>query len=258
MKKIITSIACCAALAGTLSADFARVEMGVGGWQQEPSGTASYTDGSGAQGKYTSDKKSDTSAYAWLLIKHPIPIVPNLRLEYADIKDSGKSTGDFKDFNIPTGVTAPTTIEMTQFDVIPYYNILDNTFWTTIDLGIDLKVNKTDFTASAVPSSIPGSNFAGYSDSKTVVIPMVYARARVEIPSTDVGLEADVKYITYNGSTVSDIRAKVDYTLGFIPVVQPAIELGYRVQKFDVTSDDKKTKMDMEFKGVYAGVMLRF
>ena len=54
------------------------------------------------------------------------------------------------------------------------------------------------------------------------------------------------------------MRAKVDYTFDFVPVVQPAIEVGYRVQKFDVTSDDDKTKMDMEFSGVYAGLMLRF
>jgi outer membrane protein len=86
---------------------------------------------------------------------------------------------------------------------------------------------------------------------------MVYGRARVEIPATGFGIEADAKYITYDGSTVYDVRAKVDYTFDF-DVVQPGIEIGYRAQKFDIKSDDDKTKMNMDFVGVYAGLMLRF
>jgi hypothetical protein len=34
--------------------------------------------------------------------------------------------------------------------------------------------------------------------------------------------------------------------------------VGYRVQKFDLSSDDDKTKMNMKFAGFYAGLMLRF
>ena len=100
--------------------------------------------------------------------------------------------------------------------------------------------------------------FTGYSDTTSLVLPLAYLRGRVEIPATNIGLEADGKYITYSGSTAYDIRAKVDYTLGFIPVVQPALEVGYRIQKFDLVSDDEKTKMNLDFAGVYAGFMLRF
>ena len=252
MKKILTTLVCGAILATTVSADIARFEMGGGVWNQTPEGFLSYTD-AGATGKYTSNKKEDGSAYLWMLIKHPIPIVPNLRLEYTNIKDKGVVTGTFKDFDAPTDTTG--SLELTQYDVIPYYNILDNTMWTTLDIGIDLKVQETNYQAKGVTiDSVINQN---YDDSETVVIPMVYARVRVELP-LNIGVEADGKYVTYDGSTIYDVRAKVDYTFDFVPVVQPAIEVGYRVQKFDVTSDDDKTKMDMEFSGVYAGLMLRF
>ena len=252
MKKILTTLAVGTMLATVASADMARFEMGGGVWNQTPEGFLSYTD-SGATATYTSNKKEDGSAYLWMLIKHPIPIVPNLRLEYTNIKDNGIAIGKFEDFEAPANTTA--SLELTQYDVIPYYNILDNTMWTTLDIGIDLKVQETNYQAKGVTiDSVINQN---YDDSETVVIPMLYARVRVELP-LNIGVEADGKYVTYDGSTIYDMRAKVDYTFDFVPVVQPAIEVGYRVQKFDVTSDDDKTKMDMEFSGVYAGLMLRF
>ena len=259
MKKLLSTIACGAVLATTASADFARVEAGVGAWMNTPSGTLSYTEttntplGATTQtGIYTSNAESQTSGYAWMLIKHPVPVLPNIRLEYTGISDKGVVEGKFNDFVIPTGQTTTATFDMKQFDIVPYYNILDNTAWITLDLGLDLKVQQTDYTVSSIVG------FEGYSDSSTAVIPLIYVRGRVQIPATNIGFESDVKAITDGTSTVYDVRAKVDYTLGFIPIVQPAIELGYRVQKFDATSDDEKTKTNLDFSGVYAGLMVRF
>ena len=254
IKKSLTTFALGALLATTAHADFARVELGGGMWTQAPSGILSYTE-SGATGEYNSEKKSNTGAYAWLLVKHPLPIVPNLRVEYASMKDVGKASGNFHGFTAPADSDA--SLEITEFDVIPYYNILDNTFWITVDLGVDFKVTNITYKASGVNVPLVGAS-TDYEDSTSIVIPLGYVRARVEIPATDIGLEADVKYISYDDSTVSDMRVKVDYTLGFIPVIQPAIEIGYRVHKIDVKTDDKKTNMNVDFAGVYAGLMLRF
>jgi len=256
MKKFLAAMTCGIIFATTASADLARVEMGVGAWMQTPSGEISYSD-SGATGTDKSTQTQNTEGYVWLLLKHPVPIIPNIRLEYTSLTNTGLGEGSFNDFTIPTGETTKTTLDMTQFDIIPYYNILDNTFWTTVDLGVDLKVINSSYKAEAVVPLI-GVPFAGYSDSVSIVLPMLYLRGRVEIPATDIGLEADVKYVSYNSSTVYDVRAKVDYTLDFIPVIQPAIEVGYRVQKMKIETDDDKTKMDLDFAGVYAGLMLRF
>ena len=256
MKHLLHTAAAFALLGTTLQADFTRIEMGVGGWNQEPSGYISYTESNTIGGKYTTNGLDDTSTYAWMLIKHPIPILPNIRLEYTNIDDKGSVKGTFEHFDT-RGNFQDATLSMKEYDIIPYYNILDNTMWTTLDLGIDLKVIDSTFEAKGVTlrgNSIPNTT---YTDSETIVVPMGYARVRVEIPATGFGLESDVKYITYDGSTVYDVRAKVDYTFD-LSVIKPALELGYRVQKFDITSDDDKTKMDMDFSGVYAGLMLRF
>jgi len=250
---IIKTVATATLLATAAQADFTRVEVGGGVWQQTPKGYATRTDSDGAlklDGTYTSDENKATDNYVWAFVKHPIPIIPNLRLEYASITDKGQTVGKVDGTVIPGNQKAPTTIDAKQFDIIPYYNILDNTFWTTIDLGIDAKIVKSDVNVGAV------SGFNGYSSSDTTVVPLIYLRGRVEIPATNIGLEANVKAITDGTNTVYDAGAKVDYTLDFIPVVQPALEVGYRVEKIKV--DDGSTQVDLKYAGMYAGLMLRF
>ncbi|SFV68277.1 FIG081498: hypothetical protein [hydrothermal vent metagenome] len=262
MRKSLTTLACATLFAVTANADFGRIEMGGGIWNQTPSGTLSYSETanfstfgtSTGTGRYTSDEKEKSNGYVWMLIKHPIPILPNIRLEYTGMEDSGVVSGSFADFNT-TGTTG--SLSLTQYDIIPYYNILDNTAWTTLDIGLDLKVMETRYIVDAVTDNVTGLTY-NYSDTVAVVIPLVYARVRVEIPLTNIGIEADGKYISYNENTIYDARVKVDYTLDFIPVIQPGLEIGYRVQKFDTTSEDKKTEFKMDFSGVYAGLMIRF
>jgi outer membrane protein len=247
MKKILYTVV---VLSSTVMADIARVEMGVGLWEQSSKGNVSYSNG-GADGLYVSSKKNETSAYLWAVIKHPLPVLPNIRLEYVNLEDSGIASGQFKDFTITSASTA-LSYKMKQYDIIPYYNILDNTSWVTFDLGLDIKI--VDGSYSAAPST----PFGGYSDSLTFPIPLLYARARVEIPKTEIGIEADLKYITTGDSTVYDARAKVDYTFDFFPVIRPAFEIGYRVQKIDIDDSNIDAKLNIDFSGVYAGAMVRF
>ncbi|MDF1876231.1 TIGR04219 family outer membrane beta-barrel protein [Sulfurimonas sp. SAG-AH-194-L11] len=251
MKKLLTTLACVTTLVSTLSADIARVEMGAGAWGQTPQGYIDLSDGSGVlnlNGKYTSNETTTSDIYVWALIKHPVPIIPNLRLEYVTVTDEGDTTGVVGGITIPG--SANTTLKSTQLDIVPYYNILDNTFWTTIDLGFDVKVIQTDSNVASV------GVFSGYSSQDTTIIPLLYVRTRVEVPFTGIGFEVDAKAISDGTNTMYDARAKVDYTLTFIPVIQPAFEIGYRVQQ--LTVDDGDNQIDLNYAGVYAGLMLRF
>lgn len=250
MKKIFYSLACLSALSSALIADFARVEMGAGAWMQDAKGSISYTEG-GANGSYTSSEDDTTSPYVWLLIKHPLPVIPNLRVEYTQVEDSGLASGRFEDFDIGAAQTR-FTYDMKQYDIIPYYNILDNTGWLTLDLGLDIKVVDLSYNAAAL------GTFTGYSDNMTVAAPLLYIRTRFEIPSSNLAFEADAKYVTYDGSTIYDVRAKVDYKFDVTPLLKPAIEVGYRAQKFDIDNSNVDAKLDIDFSGFYAGLMVRF
>ena len=245
------TIACGAMLYSTLSADMMRAEMGVGMWNSKPKGEISYTS-SGITAHDVSNGEKHTEPYFWMLVKYPVPILPNFRLEYVDVSTKGIANGTFKNF---TAASAQTTLDITQFDIIPYYNILD-TAGITLDLGLDIKIADVEYTAEGVTGVSGGGTT--YTESETIPIPLLYMRIRTEIPMTDIGFEADAKFITDNSSSIYDLRIKVDYTLDFIPVVQPALEVGYRVQKYTIDDSSFDEKIDLQFSGFYAGLMVRF
>ena len=247
MKKVISTLALGAVLATVASADFARVEMGAGAWAQTPSGTAEYNPGGGVTGSDTLNEDMDTSGYVWALIKHPIPIVPNVRVEYTTIHATGNATGTWNGLSITTA-SADSSLDLVEYDIIPYYNILDNTFWITVDLGLDIKIVDSDYKIDSL----------NYEDKSTITVPMLYVRGRVQVPTTDLGVEADVKYISNGSSTLYDVRAKIDYTFDITPLIQPGIEVGYRVQKLKIDESSVDIQTDIDFSGLYVGAMLRF
>lgn len=221
MQKILKTLIGGAVLASTLSADFIRAEIGVGAWSHTPSGevnTVAVT---------TGDDK--TEAYLWALVKHPVPIVPNLKVEYSNA--------------VASNIAGDTTFK--QYDIVPYYNLLDNTFWTTFDVGVDFKLLDVSMD---VATSI---------ETDSIALPLAYLRSRVQIPFTGLGGEADIKYLAYSDTVIYDAKIKVDYTFTSFPVFEPGIEVGYRVQKIE-TSELLGMKMAVDFEGVYVGMMLRF
>lgn len=256
MNKLIKISMLTCGLISALNADIMRVEAGAGVWIQESKGQTSYTDGL-ATGMDKIQDESFNQGYAWILFKHPLPVIPNLRLEYTNTQYNGSVSGKLADFNLPTNISSNSTMEMQQFDVIPYYNLIDNTFWLTLDVGIDLKIINSKYQAASVQDPILNTTiFDGYNESVSLVIPLVYVRTRAEIPGTNIGLESDIKIISYDGNSVTDFRAKVDYTLDMFPVIQPALEIGYRYQKIEV--DSEGTLSNIEFSGIYAGLMVKF
>ena len=245
MKRVLKV----AAISSTLllsvaNADFLRAEVGAGAWFSKSSGNIK-ADSSGLSGIDSSKEKTKTNMYAWALFKHFVPVVPNLKVEYTKLESLGVATQNFGSYY---GGGNESKLTMKQLDIIPYYNILDNTFWTTIDLGVDIKIIDAQYSVSNEPAS---------NVTKTIPLPMGYARARVEVPFSGIGIEADAKYLKYSDNLAYDAKAKIDYTFDITPLIKPAIEIGYRVQKVEVDRlSDLKT--DLDFKGIYAGLMLRF
>jgi len=253
MKKLLTTAAAVTILATTANADFLRVEGALGAWNSSPTGTISYPPNSFDIAD-NAGLESSTNAYVWIYLKHPVPIVPNVRIEYVNPTFDG--TVAELNWDGDTYASVGNTLTMTQYDAVLYYNVLDNTLWTTIDLGLDVKYIDGNYAVSADAANASPSVNADFS----ITMPLAYLRGRVQIPVTNIGIEAIVRGISYSDNTVVDAEIKVDYTMDFIPVVQPGLELGYRYQqvKLDGGSIGLDANFDTTFSGVYAGVMVRF
>ena len=255
MKKVLLALALGGLLVTAAQADFVRVEAGVGMWDQSIAGDVQYN----GNPEFTTDTLgygSETKPYAWMYVKHFVPILPNLRLEYAAVEFSATTNQSFTFNNqVFTGST-DSTMTMDQLDAILYYNILDNTAWITVDLGLDIKSIDGQFQAYSTPSTV------NVNESLTLVVPLAYGRGRVEIPGTGIGIEAEGKYIGYDNSKVSDVSIKADYTLiDMIPFVDLGIEAGYRKQtiKLDATDiSSLDTSLNVDVDGVFLGIVGRF
>jgi outer membrane protein len=252
MKKIISTLAASALFVLGAQADFLRAEVGLGSWQSSPSGTLTDQDGNTADLDDNLGYDTEGTTYVWVNFKHFVPVLPNLRLEQTNMEFTGKASGsfDWEGFTLSVPDDAKSTLTMNQTDIVLYYNLLDETAWMTLDLGIDAKMLDLDLDLK--------SSTEDYSESLNVTLPMLYLRGRVNVPTTDLAVEADVKYIGYGDSKVYDARIKADYTFDAVPVVKPAIEVGYRVQKVEIDDDSIDINCDVEFSGMYAGVVAKF
>ncbi len=255
MNKVLSGLLL-AGLVGTASqADVLRVEMGGGIWENELSG--SITSGTPAVNintdilGYDKEKKG----YAWLNIKHPIPVLPNLRLEYAAVDYSGASTTTFTYDGNTYAANSTSDLTLDQFDIIMYYNLLDNTAWTTLDVGIDVKVIQSELNAADEAGLV-----VNVHEKETLPVPMAYGRLRFEIPGVDIGLEGNMKYSAYKSSKIMDYAVKVDYTLVDILPVDVGLEVGYRFQQLDIDGEDFSidTTADIEVDGIFAGAVIKF
>jgi outer membrane protein len=256
MKKLLTIAAASALMATAANADLVRVEGAVGVWQSDPTGTVKYD----VQPEFdivdNAGLTESTNAYAWIYIKHPVPVLPNLRLEYANPNFSATTKLDlsYGDYDFSAG--ASNELTLTQYDAVLYYNILDNTFWTTIDLGLDVKFIDGNYNISGQAAGVART----VDEDFDMVIPLAYLRGRVQLPVTNIGIEAVVRGMAYSSNNVVDAQVKLDYTMDFVPVIQPGLEIGYRHQqiKLDGDSIGIDANLDTTFSGLYGGIMVRF
>ncbi len=224
MKKISIFVLMFSIFSTLLNADFIRAEIGAGLYDAEVSGELTDKDGTFTQDLGDGfDIDQESSLYLWAYFKHPIPLIPNVRVEYLSLQHDTPTQDKFK---------------INELDAILYYNILDDTLFMTLDLGLDFK-----------------NISSNYADLKDITIILAYARARVD-PTDAFGAEVLIKYVSYLENIGYDARVKLDYTLTFIPVVQPALELGYRVHKIEYEAGQIVNKVG--YSGVYGGVMIRF
>lgn len=210
-------------LSFSASADFLRLEGGVGVFRAAPGGHIEDKNG-GDISLEDAGIGTENDLYAWVYLKHPVPIIPNARLEYLALNHKPDGGGDF---------------DVKEVDGILYYNLLDNLLFVTVDIGADVKYVET----------------IGSQMGKATTLGLLYGRARVE-PTDWLGIEAILTATDYQDNSGYDARLKVDYTMTFVPVIQPGLEVGYRIHKLQYKLGDVIDKA--EYTGVYAGLMVRF
>jgi len=187
---------------------------------------------------------SDTNANLEAYFEHPIPILPNLRLNYTRIEQSGDGELSTQYDVLPGGVDVRSDLELTQFDATLYYELLDN--WVNLDAGLTLRSLDGELTVR--------DKAAGGEVSRTEIsgaIPMAYAAARFDLPFTGVSVGAQGNLISYDGDSISDFNAYGQYELSLLQ-----LRAGYRQMSIDF--EDSNDRLDVKLGGPFISAGLIF
>lgn len=220
--------------------DLFGVYAGFGLWQQSASGDL-------RSGAVTVDVEEDLgvddddNALAYLALEHPVPVLPNLRLQYArnSLTGSDDLTRSIEINGVTFGATesVATDLDLTQADLVLYYEVLDNV--VSLDLGLVARlVDGSLEVASATQAA--QAEFEG-------ALPLLYAAARVDLPFSGLWVAAQAQGLAYDGNSLTEYALQVGYesALGL------GGELGWRSFNLELEAFDDLDQAEIEISGPY-------
>lgn len=245
---LIASLAC--ALSSTTMADTVGFEVGAYGWQQNFSGSVASDSIDVIDIEKDLGYDDETSNVFYALVEHPVPFIPNVRIQKTDLNLSATGSTDLNFGGITYTGAVRSSIDLSHTDFTLYYELLDN--WVSLDVGLtaryiaDGSVEITDIQS--------GSPTFGEKESFDAdgVLPLLYVSARFELPLTGLYVGANINGLGVNDDSVIDYRINVGYEtpIGF------GVEAGFR--SFELDYDDDDDKADLTIDGAYAGIFYHF
>jgi len=190
------------------------------------------------------DLNSNNSNVFYAALEHPIPFLPNIKLQQNSIQSTGVINVD----NIPNfpgqSIEINTDLDFSHTDIMLYYEILDN--WLNLDVGLSLK-NFDGYTNFYTDGLL--DDRADFDDW----IPMLYAKGKFDLPFTGFSAAATVEALSFESNKVTD------YTLaiGYESDIGLGAEAGYRSLQVDLnTIGDLDSDVTMD--GFYFGLNFHF
>lgn len=246
MRKLMIVVGGSLALAAPLAnADVLGVGANVSYWDSDFSGEVVNKD-SAVDIEKDLNLDSDSNANFTAFFEHPIPVLPNVRLNYTSISQSGRGEIGLEAFDqIPVGAEVKSDLDIDQLDVTLYYEVLDN--WVNLDLGLTAR----NFDGELILRDLTTGSTTVSKTSVDAVVPMGYLAARFDLPFTGVSVGAEGNVISYSGDSLHDFNAYGQYEFAMLQ-----LRAGYRQMAIDYEDDDDK--LDVEMSGPFASVGVAF
>ena len=235
--------------------------MGTGLFYTGADGYIEYTD-EGFAGSYSKiDLKNSGQFYVWADFKSHLDYLPKLRLQYLKINTGGDSTlhlesadipPEFQDFiDLFNDQSWESGLSQNVCDIYLYYEFFEKEAHPSIGIGGGLKSFDYGYNVELIlPLQV------GDRGGKTV--PMLFLTSRYEIPSVQLGFEAESEVYIFGASTLYDARIKMDLLIEIDQSTTAGFEIGYRESFYDLRDSDDGYKADMHYQGLYVGVMATF
>ncbi|MDX1818840.1 MAG: TIGR04219 family outer membrane beta-barrel protein [Marinobacter sp.] len=243
MRKTMMAMGGALAMAAPLAqADVVGLGASVSYWDSSLSGKA-VNKGDAVNVDNDLNLDSDSTTNATLYLEHPVPVLPNLRLNYTLIKQSGRGQlgANFDNIVVSSGAKVDSDLDLEQLDLTFYYEVLDN--WVNLDLGLTARDLSGDLTVQQVGST------AVSKTSVDAVIPMGYVAARFDLPLTGVSVGGEGNFIGYSGDSIRDFNVFGQYAVSMLQ-----LRAGYRQMAIDYEDSDNRLDLKIDGPFISAGV----
>ncbi len=245
----ISMLAIGTSICGLAQADVIGVKADASYWsydgktQVQPNNTTSLSNQTGVDNllldpyansrEYNLDRKG--SAQISLAFEHPIPLIPNAKIRYVNLKSQTEK-------EVAGQPVYDLNIDHTDF--ILYYEILDTIVNADVGLG-----------ATSLNGDVKTLGLSKTDIDKTV--PVIYGSAGVKLPFTGLSAKAELLYSNINDTKITDAQAELQYNFIDNLLVDVGLKAGYRI--LDIKLDDyEKNDLKFNFKGPYIGLDVHF
>ncbi|MDH5516491.1 MAG: TIGR04219 family outer membrane beta-barrel protein [Gammaproteobacteria bacterium] len=225
MKKQLLSMSLLVSLAAASFSANAAMILGIDAgyyvWQPTISGSVD----NGATDVAAAGYTDGTNGVAYLAFEHPVPFVPNVKLQMTEMAADG---------------SAGNAIDLAHTDSVFYYEILDN--FVSVDVGLVARAFNGSFNIGGTPSVMDDTVY------------MLYTAAEVIIPfaGLSVGMEIN-EDMSFDDNAISDIKMRLRYEI----LSGLGVELGQRTVTMSLKESAPLTK-DLKFDGTYIAVTYTF
>jgi len=244
-----------------------KAEMGTGLFYSGAKGKIDYVEKSFQGSKAITDISSAANYYVWGDFETNNPYLPKLRLEYLKISAEGNSQAHLEtsvtelqpilDYIDQLGLNDKNWNSQLQhniYDIDLYYEFFEKSDWPSVGLGLGYKY--FDYIYIMDIDLVPGLQF-GDRDSSGA--PMFFFTSRYDMPSIQMGFEADAKVYLFGDSEMYDWKVKMDLMFELDQNTELGAEFGYRQQYFNlIGSDVEKVTGNMTYEGIFVGAVLKF
>lgn len=230
-------------MSSTAMADTIGVWAGGGTWNHSPSGSIRYIDATSVDLENDMKLEDKKEAYLFVQVEHPVPLVPNVRIQQTALQTTGNNpSANFNFGGVNFTGSVDSKIVMDHTDLILYWQLLDN--FVSLDLGINA------MSVDGEATVINGGNTV--STTFSGIVPMGYAAVAFS-PIDSLEFRGELSALSVGNSKITDSTIKVMYTTSFML----GIEAG--VRSLQVKLDDLDgVYSDMKFEGPFIGAYLHF
>ncbi len=242
---MINKVSGCLVFLGVLnvaSADVLGFSVGTQYWGYDIQGDvrSPITDGNTTAINFNNN--TDLNFYASL--EHPVPFLPNVKLQQNSIQSSGLIPTQDPSFLNGQLVMVNGNVDLSHTDLTLYYEVLDN--WLNLDVGLSAKYFDGYMRFNY-------ENVLNDELDFDHLIPMLYAKAQFDLPLTGFSVSATAQALSFDSNKVTDLDVAFKYQnklgLGF--------DLGYRSLDVDLKNINS-FKSDLRTAGFYLGANFNF